>query len=123
MSGAAHSYAYLGRSTVDVAARRVGLETAGGVTTAGPAANPRFFTGFLAGAEQAAAGLLAVADVAQARYWQPQVAALRDPVVTCKGTGCGSSRSPAAAGSTPASTSSRRRWRARSTTAAPPTST
>ena len=67
MSGAAHSYAYLGRSTVDVAARRVGLETAGGVTTAGPAANPRFFTGFLAGAEQAAAGLLAVADVAQAQ--------------------------------------------------------
>jgi hypothetical protein len=85
MSGAAHSYAYLGRSTVDVGGRRVGLETAGGVTTAGPAANPRFFTGFLAGAEQAAAGLLAVADVAQARYWQPQVAALRDPVVTCNG--------------------------------------
>ena len=82
MSGAAHSYAYLGRSTVDLAARRVGLETAGGVTTAGPAANPRFFTGFLADAEPAAAGLLAVADVAQARYWQPQVAALRDPVVT-----------------------------------------
>jgi hypothetical protein len=85
MSGAAHSYAYLGRSEVDPVSRRVGLQTSGGVTVTGPAPNPRFFTGFLAGAEQAAAGLLAVADVAQSRYYQPQVAALRDPVVTCGG--------------------------------------
>jgi hypothetical protein len=85
MAGPLHSCAYLGRSAVDAEARRVGLETAGGVTTAGPAANPRFFSGFVAGARPAAAGLLAVADVAHARYWQPQVAALRDPVVTCNG--------------------------------------
>jgi hypothetical protein len=82
MAEAAHSYAYLARSGADPAGRRAVLQTSGGVTVAGPAANPRFFTGFLAGAEQAAAGLLAVADVAQARYYQPQRAGLRDPVVT-----------------------------------------
>jgi hypothetical protein len=85
MAEAAHSYAYLARSGADPAGRRAVLQTSGGVTVAGPAANPRFFTGFLAGAEQAAAGLLAVADVAQARYYQPQRAGLRDPVVTCSG--------------------------------------
>jgi hypothetical protein len=85
MSGATHSYVYLRPSGVDPASRRARLQTAGGVTVAGPAANPRFFTGFLAGAERAAAGLLAVAGVAQARYYQPQAAALRDPVVTCNG--------------------------------------
>ena len=85
MAGAAHSYAYLRRSGADPAGRRARLQTSGGVTVAGPAANPRFFTGFLTGAEQAAAGLLAVADVARARYYQPQPAGLRDPVVTCNG--------------------------------------
>ena len=85
MSGATHSYAYLGSSGIDPVSGSVGLQTAGGVTLAGPAANPRFFTGFLAGAEQAAAGLLAVAGVAQARYYQPQRVGLRDPVVTCNG--------------------------------------
>jgi DprA winged helix domain len=85
MPGATHSYAYLRSSGVDPASRRARLETAGGVTVAGPTANPRFFTGFVAGAEQAAAGLLAVANVAQARYYQPQAAGLRDPVVTCNG--------------------------------------
>ena len=97
MAVAAHSYRYLGRSGADPAGRRAVLQTSGGVTAAGPAANPRFFTGFLAGAEQAAAGLLAVADVAQARYYQPQRVGLRDPVVTCNGdrlrfesfSGCG----------------------------------
>jgi hypothetical protein len=59
--------------------RRARLQTSGGVTAAGPAANPRFFTGFVVGAEQVAAGLLAVATVAQARYYQPQRAGLRDP--------------------------------------------
>ena len=85
MPGATHSYAYLRSSGADPASRRARLETAGGVTVAGPTANPRFFTGFVAGAEQAAAGLLAVANVAQARYYQPQAAGLRDPVVTCNG--------------------------------------
>src|SRR6266511_2396793 len=36
-------------------------------------------------AEQVATGLLAVANVAQARYYNPQLTALRDPVVTCGG--------------------------------------
>jgi hypothetical protein len=61
------------------------LQTSGGTTTAGPAAHPRFFSGFLAEAEPAAAALLGVANVAQARYWRPNLAALRDPVVTCNG--------------------------------------
>jgi hypothetical protein len=85
MAGTAHSYAYLGRSGADPAGRRALLQTSGGVTITGPAANPRFFTGFVTGAEQAATGLLAVADVAQARYYQPQRVGLRDPVVTCNG--------------------------------------
>jgi hypothetical protein len=85
MAAAAHSYVYLDRSGADPAGRRALLQTSGGVTVTGPAANPRFFTGFVAGAEQAAAGLLAVASVAQARYYQPQRAGLRDPVVTCDG--------------------------------------
>jgi hypothetical protein len=85
MAEAVHSYAYRARSGVDPAGRWARLQTSGGLTSAGPAANPRFFTGFVAGAEQAAAGLLAVANVAQARYYQPQVPALRDPVVTCNG--------------------------------------
>src|SRR5919202_2877227 len=85
MSGVAHSYTYRARSMADPTTGRVGLETSGGVTTTGRVAHPRFFTGFLAGAEQAATGLLAVANVAQARYYNPQLTALRDPVVTCGG--------------------------------------
>jgi DprA winged helix domain/SWIM zinc finger len=85
MPDTSHSYAYLRPSVADSATRRVGLQTSGGVTVAGPAAHPRFFTGFLPQAEPAAAGLLAVANVAQARYFQPQLTALRDPVVTCNG--------------------------------------
>jgi SWIM zinc finger len=85
MSGMAHAYTYRAQSVADPATGRVGLETSGGVTTAGRVAHPHFFTGFLAGAEQAATGLLAVANVAQARYYNPQLIALRDPVVTCGG--------------------------------------
>src|SRR6266545_141110 len=85
MSGMAHSYTYRARSAADPATGRVGLETSGGLTTTGRVAHPRFFTGFLAAAEQAATGLLAVANVAQARYYNPQLTALRDPVVTCGG--------------------------------------
>jgi hypothetical protein len=85
MNRTPHSYAYLRPSAADPAARRVGLQTSGGTTPAGPAANPRFFTGFLAEPEVAATCLLAVANVARARYFQPQLTALRDPVVTCNG--------------------------------------
>src|SRR6266508_4593989 len=85
MSGMAHAYTYRARSAADPATGRVGLETSGGLTTTGPVEHPRFFTGFLAAAEQAATGLLAVANVAQARYYNPQLTGLRDPVVTCGG--------------------------------------
>jgi hypothetical protein len=85
MTGMNHAYSYRRPSALDVPAARLGLETSGGVTTAGLVANPRFFSGFLAAPEQAAAGLLAVADVAQARYFNPQLTRLRDPVVTCGG--------------------------------------
>jgi hypothetical protein len=85
MSGAAHSYTYRARSVADPVTGRVGLETSGGVTTNGRVTHPRFFTGFVAGAEPAAIGLLAVANVAGARYYNPQLSALRDPVVTCGG--------------------------------------
>jgi hypothetical protein len=85
MSGVAHFYTYRAESMADPATGRVGLETSGGMTTAGRAAHPHFFTGFLVGAEQVATGLLAVAGVAQARYYNPQLTALRDPVVTCGG--------------------------------------
>ncbi|WP_433219839.1 SWIM zinc finger family protein [Dactylosporangium sp. CS-047395] len=58
---------------------------AGGVdlqTSGGPEANPRFFAGFLTTPPAAAAGLLAVADVARTRYFQPRDPASLDPVVT-----------------------------------------
>jgi hypothetical protein len=50
MSGM-QAYAYLRPSLVEQANRRVRLETAGGMTAAGPAAHPRLFAGFLAGPE------------------------------------------------------------------------
>jgi hypothetical protein len=93
MSDVAHAYTYRARSVADPATGRLGLETSGGLTTTGRVAHPRFFTGFLAAAEQAATGLLAVADVAQARYDNPQPTALRDPVVTCGGDRLRSRRS------------------------------
>ncbi|MBA9004694.1 DprA-like winged helix domain-containing protein [Thermomonospora cellulosilytica] len=63
----------------------LGLSTSGGTTEAGPQAHPHFFSGLLTQAAPAAAGLLALADVAQARYHQPRPTAMRDPVVTCNG--------------------------------------
>jgi hypothetical protein len=61
------------------------LATSGGVTEAGQAAHPFFFTGFLAEPGPAAQALLACAAIARARYSVPSgsVAALLDPVVTC----------------------------------------
>jgi hypothetical protein len=79
---ATHAYRYLRPSSVEPGGR-LGLETSGGLTAVGPAANPRFFTGFLVSPQVAAAGLLAVAAVARARYYQPRLASSRDPVVTC----------------------------------------
>ncbi|MFJ3789852.1 SWIM zinc finger family protein [Kitasatospora sp. NPDC090091] len=87
MSQAAHAYAYLRPSAVlsDAAGPRLALETSGGATPLGAVANPRFFAGFLADPAPAAAALLAVADVAAARYYQPQLRASLDPVVTANG--------------------------------------
>ncbi|MFJ9431431.1 SWIM zinc finger family protein [Streptomyces sp. NPDC101490] len=77
--------------------RLLGLETAGGLTPRGAEAHPRFFSGFLAAPQVAARGLLAVADVAAARYHQRIRPGSLDPVVTGNGdrlrfesfSGCG----------------------------------
>ncbi|MFC8448085.1 SWIM zinc finger family protein [Kitasatospora sp. NPDC057223] len=87
MTQAVQAYAYLRPSAVheDAAGRRLALETSGGATPSGAAANPRFFSGFLTTPAPAAAALLAVADVAAARYYQPLLRASLDPVVTANG--------------------------------------
>ncbi|MGV9264691.1 SWIM zinc finger family protein [Kitasatospora sp. NPDC003701] len=87
MTQAAHAYAYLRPSAVLDGADgpRLALETSGGTTPLGAVANPRFFAGFLTDPAPAAAALLAVADVAAARYYQPQLRASLDPVVTANG--------------------------------------
>ncbi|MGW7433746.1 SWIM zinc finger family protein [Streptomyces sp. NPDC054861] len=77
--------------------RQLGLETSGGLTPAGAEAHPRFFAGFLTSPQIAARGLLAVADVAAARYYQRIRPGSLDPVVTGNGdrlrfesfSGCG----------------------------------
>lgn len=65
--------------------RVLSLATSGGVTEAGPAAHPYFFTGFLAEPGPVAQALLACAAIARARYHiaSATLAALMDPVVTC----------------------------------------
>ncbi|MFJ2188328.1 SWIM zinc finger family protein [Kitasatospora sp. NPDC087861] len=87
MTQSAHAYAYLRPSAVLDGAdgRHLDLATSGGATPVGAVANPRFFAGFLADPAPAAAALLAVADVAAARYYQPQLRASLDPVVTANG--------------------------------------
>ncbi|GAB7187787.1 SWIM zinc finger family protein [Kitasatospora sp. Ki12] len=87
MTQSAHAYAYLRPSAVldGAGGRRLDLATSGGATPLGAAANPRFFAGFLADPAPAAAALLAVADVAAARYHQPRLRASLDPVVTANG--------------------------------------
>ncbi|MGV9409681.1 SWIM zinc finger family protein [Nocardia sp. NPDC003693] len=88
-STATHSLTYLRPSGLDRSGGRdlLGLQTSGGRTPAGEVANPTFFQGFLARPELAAAGLLAVADVAAARYYDPRRtgSSLLDPVVTGNG--------------------------------------
>ncbi|MEU7905596.1 SWIM zinc finger family protein [Actinoplanes sp. NPDC049118] len=68
------AYSYLGSSALADGLR---LQTSGG-----PAAHPRFFTGFLTDPGAAATGLLAVAEVARTRYFRPVSPAGLDPVVT-----------------------------------------
>ncbi|MFJ7586835.1 SWIM zinc finger family protein [Streptomyces sp. NPDC097617] len=87
MTRTAHTFAYAGPSALTGAGtnRTLGLETAGGLTPAGAEAHPRFFTGFLSEPQAAARGLLAVADVAAARYFRRTQRASLDPVVTGNG--------------------------------------
>jgi hypothetical protein len=67
------------------------LGTSGGVTTGtteGPAAHPYFFKGFLTQPAPAAAGMLACAAIARARYYTPMHVIMKmitDPVVTSNG--------------------------------------
>ncbi len=82
-AGAAQSYTYTRPSGLD--AGLLGLSTSGGTTSSGPSAHPHFFSGVLTQAAPAAAALLALADVAQTRYFQPRPTSFRDPVVTCNG--------------------------------------
>ncbi|MEU8345130.1 SWIM zinc finger family protein [Spirillospora sp. NPDC048832] len=82
-AGAAQAYTYTRPSGLD--AGLLGLSTSGGTTSSGPQAHPHFFSGVLTQAAPAAAALLALADVAQTRYFQPRPTAFRDPVVTCNG--------------------------------------
>ncbi|HXS64953.1 MAG TPA: SWIM zinc finger family protein [Streptosporangiaceae bacterium] len=60
------------------------LATCGGVTEAGPATHPYFFSAFLTEPGPAALGMLACAAVARSRYYlaSSTLAILRDPVVT-----------------------------------------
>lgn len=84
---ALHTYSYLRPSSLSPA-EGLGLETSGGTAVRGPSglvAHPRFFSGFLKHPAAVAGGLLAVAEVARTRYFQPAETGYRDPVVTCDG--------------------------------------
>ncbi|GAA2206853.1 SWIM zinc finger domain-containing protein [Nonomuraea monospora] len=83
MTSAVQAYTYPGPSVL--ADGKLGLSTSGGTALSGPQAHPKFFSGLLTQAAPAAAGLLAVADVALTRYHQPRPGWTRDPVVTCDG--------------------------------------
>ncbi|MFF3216868.1 SWIM zinc finger family protein [Streptomyces sp. NPDC002886] len=87
MTRTAHTLAYVRPSSLTSAAtgQSLGLETAGGLTPAGAEANPQFFAGFLSAPQAAARALLAVADVAAARYHRRALRASLDPVVTGNG--------------------------------------
>ncbi|WP_399454208.1 SWIM zinc finger family protein [Streptomyces sp. WAC06273] len=87
MSSTTQAYAYVHASAVreTPAGRSLALETSGGATPDGEAANPRFFDGFLTAPAAAATALLAVADVAASRYYRPRPSAFLDPVVTAGG--------------------------------------
>ncbi|MEU8617646.1 SWIM zinc finger family protein [Streptomyces sp. NPDC048623] len=99
MTRSVQALAYARPSALEPAGsgRLLGLETSGGLTPHGAEARPRFFSGFLTSPQVAARGLLAVADVAAARYYQRMRPGSLDPVVTGNGdrlrfesfSGCG----------------------------------
>jgi hypothetical protein len=80
------SYEYLRPSAVRESggSRTLALETSGGAAPAGATAQPRLFDGFLTAPTAAGAAILAVADVAAAR-WDQSASASLDPVVTAGG--------------------------------------
>ncbi|MCT9933488.1 SWIM zinc finger family protein [Planotetraspora sp. A-T 1434] len=85
MTSAVQAYSYAGPSTL--VGDQLGLSTSGGRTAGGLVGRPKFFSGLVTQAAPAAAALLAVADVALARYHQPRAGGgwTRDPVITCDG--------------------------------------
>ncbi|PRH78917.1 hypothetical protein C6N75_12405 [Streptomyces solincola] len=87
MSRSVQAFAYARPSALVAGDGRtaLGLETAGGTTPLGAEAHPGFFAGFLTSPQAAARGLLAVADVASARYHQRTLRSSLDPVVTGNG--------------------------------------
>ncbi|QOV39860.1 SWIM zinc finger family protein [Streptomyces ferrugineus] len=87
MTRSLQAVAYRRPSVLESAAggQRLGLETSRGATPSGVRDHPRFFAGFLTSPQVASAALLAVADVAAARYYQRQLRASLDPVVTGNG--------------------------------------
>ncbi|MEU8776978.1 SWIM zinc finger family protein [Streptomyces sp. NPDC048606] len=87
MTRIAHTFAYARPSSLTTAGagQALNLETAGGLTPTGADAHPRFFAGFLSAPQAAARALLAVADVAAARYYRRTLRASLDPVVTGNG--------------------------------------
>ncbi|MFI9628034.1 SWIM zinc finger family protein [Streptomyces sp. NPDC052042] len=87
MTRSVQALAYARPSAVETSrsGRLLGLETSGGLTPRGAEPHPRFFSGFLTSPGVAARGLLAVADVASARYYQRTLPASLDPVVTGNG--------------------------------------
>jgi hypothetical protein len=98
VTGLVQYYAYLRPSAVleSGVGRTLAMETSGGAAPADAAAHPRFFCGFLTAPAAAAAAVLAVANVAAARF-NPSAEASLDPVVTAGGgllrfesfSGCG----------------------------------
>ncbi|MFJ8045614.1 SWIM zinc finger family protein [Kitasatospora sp. NPDC096147] len=87
MTQAVLAYAYRHPSAVLAApgGPQLALATSGGAGPLGATAHPHFFSGRLTSPAAAAAGLLAVADVAAVRYHQPQRPVLLDPAVTANG--------------------------------------
>lgn len=61
------------------------LRTSGGTCLAGDLEHPTFFSGRLRHGSVTAAGVLAVADVATARYFERAAAGTRDPIVSSDG--------------------------------------
>ncbi|SFY43182.1 SWIM zinc finger domain-containing protein [Streptomyces atratus] len=87
MTRSVQALAYSRPSALDSSQRGqlLGLETSGGLTPRGIESHPRFFSGLLTSPRIAARGLLAVADVASARYYRTAPPSSLDPVVTGNG--------------------------------------